>query len=330
MSACPVSDFTGSKSLRYLSSRQALADLANFHDFAVAKYGLTDKNKWISFGGSYPGMLAGWFRLKYPHLVHGSIASSAPVQAKLDMQGYNDVAAIAYSVKDNNVGGSPTCRANIADGHAQIKTMFGSETGRNTLAKLFGRDSKWYESIANQGSFAGNGVAYFPSQGNDPSCTEPCCNIRLICEVMTSGISTDSVARLANLTKMQSTWIPADLMSRVSTGEPDYWGYQTCAEFGFYQTCEVGTQCMFAQGYDLLKDQVNMCTDEFKIPVSQVASNIELTNTVYGGNKPVGTCLTYPNGEVDPWHSLSILNATVPGITAIMVSLFTSHRPAKC
>jgi hypothetical protein len=147
---------------------------------------------------------------------------------------------------------------------------------------------------------------------------------------MTSGTSTDSVARLANLTKMQSTWIPADLLSRVSTDEPDYWGYQTCAEFGFYQTCEVGTQCMFAQGYDLLKDQVSMCTDEFKIPVSQVASNIELTNTVYGGNKPVGTCLTYPNGEVDPWHSLSILNATVPGITAMMVSLFTSHRPAKC
>ena len=40
-------------------------------------------------------MLAGWFRLKFPNLVHASIASSAPVQAKVDMNEYNDVTAAA-------------------------------------------------------------------------------------------------------------------------------------------------------------------------------------------------------------------------------------------
>lgn len=47
--------------------------------------------QWVSFGGSYPGMLAGWFRLKFPQLIHASIASSAPVQAKVDMNEYNDM-----------------------------------------------------------------------------------------------------------------------------------------------------------------------------------------------------------------------------------------------
>lgn len=80
--------------LRWLSSRQALADLATFHAHAVATYGLTHPaNKWVSFGGSYPGMLAGWFRVLYPSLVHASISSSAPVHAKLDMVEYNDVRA---------------------------------------------------------------------------------------------------------------------------------------------------------------------------------------------------------------------------------------------
>ena len=42
----------------------------------------TTASKVISFGGSYPGNLAAWFRLKYPSVTHGSVASSAPIIAK--------------------------------------------------------------------------------------------------------------------------------------------------------------------------------------------------------------------------------------------------------
>lgn len=69
--------------LQYLSSEQALADLAHFHAFVTDKYGLTDE-KWVAFGGSYPGNLAAWVRLKYPALFAGTVASSAPVHAKTD------------------------------------------------------------------------------------------------------------------------------------------------------------------------------------------------------------------------------------------------------
>ena len=57
-------------SLKYLNSEQALADLAAFSQSMARKFNLTS-SKWISFGGSYPGSLSAWFRLKYPHLVHG-------------------------------------------------------------------------------------------------------------------------------------------------------------------------------------------------------------------------------------------------------------------
>ena len=53
-SACPYSA-DDKDPLQWLSSRQALADLAAFKAYAVAKWQLTEANKFVSFGGSYPG-----------------------------------------------------------------------------------------------------------------------------------------------------------------------------------------------------------------------------------------------------------------------------------
>ena len=70
MSSCVLSSDMSDASLRYLNSEQALADLAAFRNAMTKKFNLTS-SKWISFGGSYPGSLSAWFRLKYPHLVNG-------------------------------------------------------------------------------------------------------------------------------------------------------------------------------------------------------------------------------------------------------------------
>jgi len=47
------------KNLAYLSSEQALADLAKFIVGMNQRYNLGNA-KWISFGGSYPGSLSAW------------------------------------------------------------------------------------------------------------------------------------------------------------------------------------------------------------------------------------------------------------------------------
>jgi lysosomal Pro-X carboxypeptidase len=64
------------KNIRYLTSQQALADYALLLTDLRKQYGNVAT---ISFGGSYGGMLAAWFRIKYPHITQGAIASSAPV-----------------------------------------------------------------------------------------------------------------------------------------------------------------------------------------------------------------------------------------------------------
>lgn len=72
--------------LAHLTSEQALADAATFRDAMVRKHSLQD-SKWVVFGGSYSGSLAAWFKLKYPHLAVGAVASSAPLFAIIDFKG---------------------------------------------------------------------------------------------------------------------------------------------------------------------------------------------------------------------------------------------------
>lgn len=89
------------KHLNYLTTHQALADLATFIKSMNKQNELPEGTKWIVFGGSYAGNLAAWMRMKYPHLVHGAVSSSAPVLAQLDFPGNTGVVGIRGSYSLN-------------------------------------------------------------------------------------------------------------------------------------------------------------------------------------------------------------------------------------
>lgn len=71
------------ENLKYLTSEQALKDLAYFMTVMKGNkmYGINEKTPWLTVGGSYPGALSAWFRYKYPHMTVGAIASSAVILA---------------------------------------------------------------------------------------------------------------------------------------------------------------------------------------------------------------------------------------------------------
>lgn len=349
----PTKDFS-TPNLQWLSSPQALEDLAAFVAHINAQYGLQrDTNRWITFGGSYPGMMASFARLKYPHLIHGSIASSAPVQAVSNMQGYMNVMSNNFKLAD--VGGSEGCYDAIKSAFTDVGTLL--RTDHAALYNTFNICAQG-DPLSNSDQQVGlvQSLSFiFPAQSNDPLCTTPGCNIRSMCSAFMTNksLASSDVNRLAAFFKQmagneegQCTTIDyyADniaplLNTTLEGGTARIWTYQTCSEFGFYQTCDPATDCIFTSSPHLntLDSYYDQCEKAFGITGIQVEAAVSASNVWSGGWHPGSARVLYINGQVDPWRSQSVLpdnteygkvvavGAADSGISALMVEGSSHH-----
>lgn len=71
--------------MKYLSIKQALADVAEFVTYIQSKYSFP--YKLIVFGGSYPASLAIWARMQYPNLIHCAMVSSPTLNVQVENHG---------------------------------------------------------------------------------------------------------------------------------------------------------------------------------------------------------------------------------------------------
>lgn len=107
--------FNGPEHLGYLSSQQALADYA-----ALLEHLNPRPDQWpqrrrpvIAVGGSYGGMLAAWFRMKYPHTVTGALAASAPILQFGTLTPCGVFTQIVTSVFATSYRPKPNCAVNV-------------------------------------------------------------------------------------------------------------------------------------------------------------------------------------------------------------------------
>ena len=91
----------------------------------------------VAFGGSYGGMLATWFRAKYPHFVDGAVAGSAPIWSFTGETPPVDPNAFALGVSFDATawGGSPAaCEGNVRAAFAELLSRTSSRRGVASIA----------------------------------------------------------------------------------------------------------------------------------------------------------------------------------------------------
>jgi hypothetical protein len=304
-----------SENLKYLSTENALADAAAFERYAQEKLGLN--GKWLVLGGSYAGSLSAFYRLKYPELVAGSLASSGPVRAKADFVEYDEMVTLGAGEKCAAAMREAVSRveATLDDPArlAEMKTLFGASDVRDPVDFLY--------VIADMGSIA---IQY----GYKDS----------FCGRLTSGDPLQGYAaagkqmfQMFGITAVQDSFQGAE-----SLNPDDYldsfgmrqWMWQVCTEYGYYQSANPDPALSTRSKRISVAYHDGVCDRLFglKQPVDTAATNhkyYEPLQAFQGG----GILMT--NGSTDPWSRLSMTvengNATNPAL-----DYFTIEGAAHC
>jgi len=318
----PTKDMS-TKNLRFLSSEQALADLAYFIESKNKEFNLSEKNRWIMFGGSYPGSLAAWFRLKYPHLAYGAVASSAPLLAQINFKEYLGVVTDALeTTKQGSV-----CTGAIREAVTELENLIQSDTCCKKIEKSFRLcdqlDVDNDLDVANLfESLTGNfeGVVQYNKDNRDFSGAN--ITIDTLCDAMTDSSLGSYLERYAVVNslvldtskeecldykydKFINEMRLTDWNSSAAEGGRQ-WTYQTCTEFGYYQSSDLERQ-PFGKRFPI-EFSVRQCADIFgpKFNSELLQRAIDRTNAMYGGLALKLDRVVFPNGSIDPWHALGM------------------------
>jgi pimeloyl-ACP methyl ester carboxylesterase len=278
--------------LKYLTIENALKDLAGFQQFISKERHWT--GKWIAFGGSYPGSLSAYYRLKYPNLVAGSLASSAPVQAKEDFQEYDEHVT--------NIAGE-TCANKMREAYKEVELALNDEKRLAEIKTMFNA-----EDISDKTDFLSM-LAEIGAGAVQYGMRDRACNI-----LNDSRTPLDGYAFMARYISDYLGIKPSDLVFQGAMKENAdtyddigmrQWFYQTCTEYGYWQTANSDPAKSTRSALINLDYYRQGC---YRLFGKDLRANIDHTNQLYYSpllNESVRNIL-FTNGSSDPWSRLSM------------------------
>ncbi|XP_074588139.1 putative serine protease EDA2 isoform X2 [Curcuma longa] len=289
----PFKELT-TENLRFLSSKQALFDLAVFRqyyqEYLNANYNLSRESPWFVFGVSYSGALSAWFRLKFPHLTCGSLASSAVVLAV-----YN------FTEFDQQVGESAGAECKSA--LQQITYLVDEElkTDSKSVKKLFAaaelkNDVDFLYLLADAGAIA------FQYGNPDVLCSpivDAMKNGKNLLEAYAEYVKDYYIGKFGASIKTYDQ----QYLKNTTPGENSadrLWWFQVCTEVAYFQVAPKN-DTVRSPNIDT-RYHLDLCKNVFG---EGVYPDVEMTNIYYGGTRIAGSKIVFTNGSQDPWRHAS-------------------------
>ncbi|XP_010247724.1 PREDICTED: lysosomal Pro-X carboxypeptidase-like [Nelumbo nucifera] len=300
-----------SSTLGYFNSAQALADYAEII-LDLKKNLSAETSPVIAVGGSYGGMLAAWFRLKYPHVTVGALASSAPILYFDDItpeNGYYSIVSKGFRES------SESCYKTIKQSWSEIDELASQSNGLSLLSQKFQTCSALNKSSELKGYL--EYVYTDAAQYNAP----PEYPVDRICSAIDGASEgTDILSRI----------FAGVVASRVNsscydTNEYNYptetfvgWDWQTCSEMVFPIDHGRDPTSMFPASTFVLRDYIEDCNRSYGVPPRP-----HWITTEFGGHdiklvlKRFASNIIFSNGLRDPYSIGGVLQNISDSVVAL-------------
>ncbi|KAF5742068.1 lysosomal Pro-X carboxypeptidase isoform X1 [Tripterygium wilfordii] len=319
--------YKSAETLGFLTSQQALADFAVL--IRSLKQNLsTEASPVVVFGGSYGGMLAAWFRLKYPHIAIGALASSAPI---LQFDDITPWSSFYDAVSQDYKEASSNCYEVIKGSWAEVESVAHKE-GLAELSRNF-RACKRIKSMYSardwlEEAFVYTAMVNYPTESNFMMPLPPY-PVEKMCKIIDGLPSTASkLSRVFAAASLYYNYSATEKCFQLEN-EPDShglhgWDWQACTEMMMPMSCS--NDSMFPS-YDFdYKEAKKDCKKSFG-----VTPRPHWITTEFGGKridqvlKRFGSNIIFFNGMQDPWSRGSVLKNISRSIVAIVAEKGAHH-----
>ncbi|XP_055908986.1 lysosomal Pro-X carboxypeptidase [Eupeodes corollae] len=314
----------------FLTAEQALADYAQLLNEITG--GANDRPV-IAIGGSYGGMLAAWFRMKYPQTVTGALAASAPIWQFKDLTPCDIFTKIVTSVFKTSL--SSNCSDNIKKSWNVLKNFASNDTGRSELNSRFkfckGQEITKPDDIEEffdylEDVYGNLAMANYP-YANEFLAPLPAYPVRQFCFYLSQTYDKDKEL-LEALQSALSVYYNFNGESKCLDYKSAYspalggsaWDIQTCNEM-VMPMCSKDDGNMFRKKDWDFKAYSDKCFKKFKIRPREDEILIR-----FGGRhiESYGKII-FSNGLLDPWSGGGVLKTTNDDITIIIIPEGAHH-----